>query len=372
METWWNTQVTNVLDERSWNDLDAKEQASARLVWAVDHPTPAAFVEPIMVRNDDRYCLFPLEHPKLLDMYKEQLSKFWTVEEIDFSKDRESWDTMPPSEQRVVALTLAFFANSDNIVMENLSASFMRDLCYPEAQMFLYAQGCMETIHVETYNLSIDTVLRNTEEKLALFSAIKTNPVVQPKTAWAKKWTVSRDSLAHRLVAWAAIEGIFFSSSFAILLWLRTQGKLPGICNSNEKIIEDEALHVRFSAFVYTSLERQLPDAEVYALIEEAVQIEHAFVDSCLYIPLKGMNSTLMKQHVCKQADVVLRLLGLDPVYKVQTPFEWMAAIGLLGKSNFFEKRTAEYNKTGIEVQIRTVQIPALGSGLGLTHVNQP
>lgn len=312
-------------------------------------------MEPISKETPDRYCLFPIQHQDLWDLYRIHEQKFWTAEEIDFSEDRQSWGTLNKDEQVFISVTLAFFANSDNIVLENLGTRFMKEICLPEAQSFLAFQCAMENIHVQTYNLCIDTVIQDPKEKNDLFRAVSNNPIVQPKLQWAMKWIESQKSLAHRVVAFAAVEGIFFSSSFASIFWLRKRQKLPGICFANEKIVEDESIHVRFAAVIYNRyIKHKLPLSEVYSIIGEAVEIEHKFVEDALPVKLIGMNSLLMKQYVCKVADVVLSLLGVEPLYKSENPFPWMVGLGLVGKSNFFEKRVAEYTKISNEKEIRS------------------
>jgi ribonucleotide reductase beta subunit family protein with ferritin-like domain len=321
-------------------------------------------IEPISIPNYDRYCLFPIQHPDIWNLYRLHEQKFWTAEEIDFGEDKQSWATLNSDEQLFISVTLAFFANSDNIVLENLGTRFMKEMCIPEAQSFLAFQCCMENIHVHTYNLCIDAVIQDSKQKIALFKAISTNPIVQPKLQWALKWIESSKSMAHRVVAFAVVEGVFFSSSFASIFWLRKRQKLPGICFANEKIVEDESIHVRFAALIYNKhIKYKLPESEVYALVQEAIEIEHKFVEDALPVKLIGMNSGMMKQYVCKVADVVLSLLGLKPLYNVENPFSWMAGLGLIGKSNFFEKRVAEYSKVSQETEIRN-NISKLGDDL--------
>ena len=313
---------------------------------------------------DRRYTLFPIVEQDIWYLYKQQLQKFWTHDEIDFSCDAASWATLNEDEQRFVSTTLAFFANSDNIVLENISARFACELTLPEARLFLSLQAAVEGVHVVTYNMCIEAVVHNPSERTTLFKAIEHNPVVQPKTDWARRWATSDHTLAHRLVAFAAVEGIFFASSFASLFWLRLRQKVPGICFANEKIVEDESLHVRFAAAMYRGHTPPLPDDVVYGIVRQAVEIEVAFVRDVLPVRLIGMNSELMVQYVHNVADVILSLLGVPPVYHAKNPFEWMVGIGLAGKSNFFEKRVAEYAKTGDESSIRSDTLTGLGDSL--------
>jgi ribonucleoside-diphosphate reductase subunit M2 len=315
-------------------------------------------LEPVSIPNDNRYCLFPIVNEKVWRLYKLQQQKYWTAEEVDFSKDKKSWLTMTVEEQDFISMTLAFFANSDNVVLENLMSRFEQDLCIPEAQAFLSIQSAIETVHVETYNLCIDSVIDDRKKKISLFRAVSTSPIVRPKLDWAMKWINSKASLAHRLVAFVAIEGIFFSSSFASIFWLRKRQKVPGICFANEKIVEDESLHVRFTALMYNDfIQNKLTTAEIHDIIREAVEIEHHFVCEALPVKLIGMNQKLMKQYVCKVADVTLDLLNTEPLYNVSNPFTWMLGLGLMGKANFFEKRVAEYVKIQDETQIRDLTL---------------
>jgi ribonucleotide reductase beta subunit family protein with ferritin-like domain len=326
----------------------------------------AAVEEPISVVDDTRYRLFPIRHDDIWNLYNRQKNKFWTPEEIDFSADAKSWDTLNEDEQHFVGHTLAFFANSDNIVVENIFSRLLTDLVPPEFQACLSMQACMEMIHVTTYNLCIDSVIQDEQKKMSLFNAVSENEVVKPKLQWAMRWVGSKATLARRLVAWSIVEGVFFSSSFASLFWLRKRQKVPGICFANEKIVEDEALHVMFATTTYREhIRHKLPPEEVHAMFDEAVRIESDFVEQSLPVGLIGMNSVQMKEYVQSVADLVLGMLGVDPLYKKQNPFTWMEGLGLIGKANFFEKRVAEYVKTGPEREIRTTgAISMLGDDL--------
>jgi ribonucleoside-diphosphate reductase subunit M2 len=317
-----------------------------------------------MTHQDRRYTLFPLQAPDIWHLYTQQLQKFWTHEEVDFSQDLRSWNTLSPDEQTFLSTTLAFFANSDNIVIDNISSRFASEITLPEARMFLSIQAAIEGVHVVTYNLSIDAVIADPHLKKTLFAAIHTNPIIQPKTDWALRWTGSDRSLPHRLVAFAVVEGIFFASSFASIFWLRKRQKVPGICWANEKIVEDESLHVRFASTMYRKYHNTLDTATVQAIVAEAVDIEHRFVDGVLPVQLIGMNSTLMKQYVCNVADVILSMLGVPSLYNVSNPFEWMVGIGLMGKANFFEKRVAEYGRISCEQKIHSITIPGLSTDI--------
>jgi ribonucleotide reductase beta subunit family protein with ferritin-like domain len=320
--------------------------------------------EPLTIVSDDRYCLFPIQHQDVWDLYKAQQMSHWTVEEIDFSEDYKKWQLLTLEEQEFISITLAFFANSDNLVIENLHARFRIEMTWPESQAFFTAQAEIEMIHVETYNKCIDVVIRDSKKKKELFEAIKCNPIVKPKLDWTKKWIESKEDLGTRLVAFALVEGVFFSSSFASMFWLRKQKNVPGICFANEKIVEDEALHVLHGTLSYTKIVNKMKLEDIYNMVREAVAIEHEFVENALPVKLIGMNSKEMKQYVCFQADLILTLLGVPKLYNVEIPFEWMIGIGLVGKSNFFEKRVGEYALIGDESKIRTVQFTSLGNSL--------
>lgn len=311
----------------------------------------------------DRFCLFPIKEQKLWDFYKEQQQRFWTAEEIDFSRDLASWESLTVQEQHFVGLTLAFFANSDNVVIENLKSRFIHEMPWLEAHFFLNCQAFMEGIHVETYNLCIDVLIKNTAYKHQLFAAVKRYKVVRSKLEWAQKWISCSDKLSVRVIAFCIVEGVFFSSSFASIFWLRKRAKLPGVCFANEKIIEDECIHVKFGAYVYTAKLQPVDHNIIYSMMEEAVQIEMAFVDEAIPERLLGMNQEHMKQYVQNVADTILELLHVPKKYGVPNPFPWMKGIGIRSKSNFFEKRVAEYMKPIDEKKSR-MTIVDLGSDL--------
>ncbi len=321
--------------------------------------------EPLTLRSTDRYCILPIVHQDIFDLYELQASKFWTVKEVHFGEDYKNWQQLSSDEQKFISVTLAFFANADNLVIENLHSRLRTEIQFPEAQAFFCIQGSIEQIHALCYAESIQTVIRDPVKRLELFRAIDNNPIVQPKLQWTKKWIESTDSLGKRLVAMTFVEGVFFSSSFASLFWARKRRNLPGICFSNEKIVEDEALHVRHGALLYRKyIVNKMPLEELYDMAREAVAIEHEFVESALPVKLIDMNSTEMKQYVCFVTDLVLELLGVPKLFNCENPFEWMIGIGLLGKSNFFEKRVAEYVLAGQESEIRQVEFLSLGDTL--------
>jgi ribonucleotide reductase beta subunit family protein with ferritin-like domain len=310
--------------------------------------------EPMTVDHLRRYSLFPIEHEDIYNNYKQQLARFWDFQEIDFSNDAKSWNTMNKHEQNFIANVLAYFANSDNIVMENLERRFKTEITWPEAQLALSTQSFFEGIHVVSYNLMIDTVIKDKDEKRKLFESIKYNPIIQKKLDWCLKWVNAQDTPLHVcFVAWAIVEGIFFATSFAAILWLRQNQRTPGICFSNEKIIEDECLHVKLSAMLKRKCVNIMKTEDVHQMMKEAVSIEQEFIDKALPYKLKGMNATLMKQYVCKVADTILVELNEPTIYNVSNPFPWMENIGLMGKTNFFEKRVSEYNKVQKEDEIK-------------------
>lgn len=321
-------------------------------------------IEPLTVKSNARCCLFPIQHQDIWDLYDLQCNKMWFAKEVPFQEDYKFWQQLSSDEQNFISITMAFFANADNLVLENLHTRLRTEITFPEVQCALAMQAAQETIHVHVYNEAIDTVIKDPIKKRELFAAIDTNPIVFAKTQWTQKWIESNDDLAHRLVAFALVEGVFFSSSFASLFWLRKRKCVPGICYANEKIVEDEAIHVRLAALLYKKyIVNKLPLDELYEMVRDAVAIEHQFDDDALPVRLMEMNNVEMKQYVCFVTDLVIELLGEPKLYNVANPFEWMIGIGLLGKSNFFEKRTSEYDLVGKETTIHTTQFANLGDG---------
>jgi ribonucleoside-diphosphate reductase beta chain len=282
-------------------------------------------------------------------MYKKHEASFWTAEEIDLSADKKDWETLSQNEQHFVKMVLAFFAASDGIVNENLAQRFMKEVQIPEARCFYGFQIAMENIHSETYSLLIDTYIKDNKEKNNLFNAIETVPSVGKKAHWALKWIESETtSFAQRLVAFACVEGIFFSGSFCAIFWLKKRGKMPGLTFSNELISRDEGLHCDFACLLYSMLNKKLTSSEIKEIVSDAVAIEKEFVSTALPVELIGMNSKLMAQYIEFVADRLLVALGHEKIWKVQNPFEWMEMISLQGKTNFFEKRVGEYQKAGV------------------------
>lgn len=304
--------------------------------------------EPILIENKDRFVLFPIKHNDMWKMYKDAEASFWTAEEIDLSQDLNDWNNkLNDDERHFIKHVLAFFAASDGIVNENLAVNFMQEVQYPEARCFYGFQIMMENIHSETYSLLIDTYIKDPQEKDKLFHAIDTVPCVGKKAEWAIKW-ISNGTFAERLIAFAAVEGIFFSGSFCSIFWLKKRGLMPGLSFSNELISRDEGSHCEFACMIYSQLKNQLAPTKVQEIIKNAVEIEKEFVTDALPVKLIGMNANLMRQYIEFVADRLLVSLGIDKVYNATNPFDFMELISLQNKTNFFEKRVAEYQKAGV------------------------
>ena len=309
------------------------------------------FVEPILKPNPHRFTLFPIEKPKLFQKYQDHLAVFWTVEEIDLAKDLKDWVKLSENERYFVKNVLGFFAGSDGIVQENLAARFMNEIQLAEARQFYSVQLMMEAIHSQTYSLLIDTYIDDKQEKLDLFHATQTIPCVKRKADWAQKWIESRtESFATRLVAFAVVEGIFFSGSFCAIYWLKERGLMPGLTTSNEFIARDEGLHTDFAGALYEEIERKLPKEKVHEILLEAVEIEKQFITESLPCHLIGMNSTLMAQYIEFVASRLSKQLGYGELFATANPFDFMERISLEGKDNFFEKRVTSYAKSGVGV----------------------
>lgn len=305
-------------------------------------------VEPILQENKDRFVLFPIKHSDIWEMYKKAEASFWTAEEIDLSSDQTDWTAkLNDDERHFIKHVLAFFAASDGIVNENLAVNFMNEVQYPEARCFYGYQIMIENIHSETYSLLIDTYIKDPQEKDKLFHAIETIPAVKHKAEWALKW-IGNGGFAERLIAFAAVEGIFFSGSFCSIFWLKKRGLMPGLTFSNELISRDEGLHCDFACLLYSQLVNQLPKEKVSQIITDAVSIEKEFVTESLPVRLIGMNADMMCQYIEFVADRLLVALGCNKVYNATNPFDFMELISLQGKTNFFEKRVAEYQKSGV------------------------
>jgi len=304
--------------------------------------------EPILRTNHRRFVLFPIKHPQVWEMYKKAEASFWTAEEIDLAHDMNDWEKLNDKERHFISHVLAFFAASDGIVNENLCERFASEVQIPEARCFYGFQIAMENIHSETYSLLIDTYVTNNEEKTRLFNAIDTVPCVTKKANWALKWISNASRFAERLVAFAVVEGIFFSGSFCAIYWLKKRGLMPGLTFSNELISRDEGMHCDFACLLYKMLDNKLDTETVHEIVSDAVAMEKEFVCDALPVDLIGMNSRTMSQYIEFVADRLLYSLGAPKLYGAANPFDWMELISLQGKTNFFEKRVGEYQKAGV------------------------
>ncbi len=303
--------------------------------------------EILLKENKDRFVILPINYPKIWEQYKKHEASFWTAEEIDLSGDQKDWVSLNDGERHFISHVLAFFAASDGIVNENLAVNFMSEVQLPEARCFYGFQIMMENIHSETYALLIDTYIKDPQEKYRLFHAIETVPAVKKKAEWALRW-IKNGSFAERLVAFAAVEGIFFSGSFCSIFWMKKRGLMPGLTFSNELISRDEGLHCEFACLLYSMLKNKLPQEEVTAIIGDAVAIEKEFISEALPVKLIGMNADLMKQYIEFVADRWLSELGCQKLFNATNPFDFMEMISLQGKTNFFEKRVGDYQKSGV------------------------
>ena len=293
------------------------------------------------------YTLFPIKSSEehLFKMYKQAVASFWTPEEIPFAKDQEHWEALTPDEQHFIKHVLAFFAGSDGIVQENLATRFQREVNSQVVKLFYSFQNAMEGIHSETYSLLIDTYVKDKAEQAHLFQAIDTIPCIRKKADWALTWIDSQASFATRLVAFAAVEGIFFSGAFCAIYWLKKRGLMPGLTFSNELISRDEGLHTLFAVALYHTLSEKLHPSILAQIIREAVAIEKEFICDALPCSLIGMNSKLMSQYIEFVADRLLVQLGGEKIYRAANPFDFMELISLEGKTNFFEKKVSEYSR---------------------------
>ncbi|KAC9372040.1 hypothetical protein E3N88_45936 [Mikania micrantha] len=304
--------------------------------------------EPILAEQNQRFCMFPVRYNQLWEMYKKAQASFWTAEEVDLSLDVQQWQNLTESEKQFISHILAFFAASDGIVLENLAARFLNDVQIPEARAFYGFQIAIENVHSEMYSLLLETFIKDSREKYRLFNAIENIPCVARKAQWALNWIKSSTFFAERLVAFACVEGIFFSGSFCSIFWLKKRGLMPGLTFSNELISRDEGLHCDFACLLYSLLQKQLPWEKVNEIVHEAVEIETEFVCESLPCALIGMNATLMSQYIKFVADRLLVALGCQKKYNVENPFDWMEFISLQGKANFFERRVGDYQKASV------------------------
>ena len=306
-------------------------------------------VEPILKENKDRFVIFPIKHHDLWEWYKKCEASFWTAEEIDLHQDLTDWKTKLNDDERYfIKHILAFFAASDGIVNENLAENFVNEVQYSEAKFFYGFQIMMENIHSETYSLLIDTYVKDDAEKDKLFNAIETFPAIKKKADWALKW-IESDSFAERLIAFAGVEGIFFSGAFCSIFWLKKRGLMPGLTFSNELISRDEGLHCDYAVHLHNNhLVNKVPKERITEILTDALEIEKEFITESLPVSLIGMNAKLMTQYLEFVTDRLLVELNCDKVYNSTNPFEFMDMISLQGKTNFFEKRVSEYQKAGV------------------------
>jgi ribonucleoside-diphosphate reductase beta chain len=306
-----------------------------------------------------RYTLFPISpyEEDMYKLYKKAVASFWTVEEIDFSKDKDDWVKLSESEQYFIKQVLAFFAGSDGIVQENLATRFQREVQSPVARLFYGLQNAMEGIHSETYSLLIEQYVKDTDEKRKYFRAIDEIPCIRKKAEWALKWIESPEDYATRLVAFACVEGIFFSGSFCAIYWLKKRGLLPGLTFSNELISRDEGLHTEFAVTMYHKLQNKLTQEQIHDIIREAVEVETEFICSALPCSLIGMNARDMGTYIQFVADRLAVQLGCRKIHSVQNPFDFMELISLEGKTNFFEKKVSEYSKPGVGMKQEDMEI---------------
>ncbi|XP_037382805.1 ribonucleoside-diphosphate reductase subunit M2 [Talpa occidentalis] len=312
-------------------------------------PAPSRETEPLLKENPRRFVVFPIQYHDIWQMYKKAEASFWTAEEVDLSKDIQHWETLKPSERHFISHVLAFFAASDGIVNENLVERFSQEVQITEARCFYGFQIAMENIHSEMYSLLIDTYIKDSEQREHLFNAIETMPCVKKKADWALRWIGDKEATyGERVVAFAAVEGIFFSGSFAAIFWLKKRGLMPGLTFSNELISRDEGLHCDFACLMFKHLLHKPSERRVEEIITDAVRIEQEFLTQALPVNLIGMNCDLMKKYIEFVADRLMLELGFSKIFRVENPFDFMENISLEGKTNFFEKRVGEYQRMGV------------------------
>jgi ribonucleotide reductase beta subunit family protein with ferritin-like domain len=330
--------------------VPAVAQRSLSRSKAAGHPTVSITLpEPLLTDNDDRFVIFPIKHHDLWAKYKQHMAVFWTPEEIDLSKDMKDWEKLNDNERHFIKHILGFFAGSDGIVMENLATRFSREVQWPEARFFYACQNLLEACHSETYSLLIDTYINDAKEKQDILRAIETIPAVKKKAEWALQWIESAEAdFPTRLLAFAAVEGIFFSGAFCAIFWLKQRGVMPGLTLSNEFIARDEGLHTDFACLLYSKIANKLTKEKAHKVIREAVKIEKHFITKALPCELIGMNAELMKQYIEFVADRLCLQLGYPKIYRATNPFDFMERISLENKDNFFEKRVSTYAKAAV------------------------
>lgn len=317
--------------------------------------------DPLLNESEDRYVMFPIQDDAIWKMYKKQVDCFWRAEEVDLSKDLMDWAKLNNDEKHFLSMVLAFFAASDGIVLENLAVRFMTDIQLSEARAFYGFQIAMENIHSEMYSILIDTFIQDSEQRTKLFQATQNFPCIGEKAKWAQKWMQDKESnFATRLIAFACVEGIFFSSSFASIYWIKKRGLLPGLTFSNELISRDEALHTEFAILVYSKLQQKLPEAQVHSIIKESVEIEKHFITESLPCRLIGMNAKLMKEYIEFVGDRLAVQLGCSKIYNSANPFDFMELISVDTKVNFFERTNSAYALANKEIDANVFELEAV------------
>jgi len=306
--------------------------------------------EPLLADNPNRFTLFPIKHNEIWKMYKTAEACFWTAEEMDLSKDKNDWETLQDNERYFIKNILAFFAGADGIVGENLLENFSTEIQIPEARCFYGFQIAIENIHAEVYSLLIEKFISDEREKTTLFQAITEIDCIKKKAAWALKWFSRENSFAERLVAFATVEGIFFSGSFCAIYWLKKRGLMPGLTFSNELISRDEGMHTDFAVLLYSMLENKLSKERIYAIISDAVEIEKNFINDSISCAMIGMNTKLMSQYIEYVADRLIYQLGYPKLFNSPNPFDFMQLISMENKTNFFEKRVGEYGLANVKI----------------------
>lgn len=314
--------------------------------------------EPLLTESKNRYVMFPVEYPDVFEMYKNHVSTYWTADELNFQQDLIDLEKLSPNEKHFINHVLAFFAASDGIVSENLSERFAKDVPKAEVRAFYAFQNAIEQVHSESYSLLIDTYVKDPIEKDALFNAVTNFPAIKEKAEWGQKWIADTDaSFAQRLVAFAIVEGLFFSASFCAIFWMRERGLLPGLSFANQLIARDEGLHTKFACLLYSKLANKLDQSVIHKMFDDAVQIEMAFITESIPCAMIGMNSELMKQYIMFVADYTIRMLGYEALYNAVNPFSFMEFAALEGKTNFFEKRVSEYAKASGQGVLDTISV---------------
>jgi ribonucleotide reductase beta subunit family protein with ferritin-like domain len=316
------------------------------------------FDEPLLTESKNRHVMFPVEYPDIFEMYKKHVSTFWTADELNFQQDLIDLEKLTLNEKYFINHVLAFFAASDGIVSENLGQRFSNDVPKAEVRAFYAFQNAMEQVHSESYSLLIDSYVKDPTEKDSLFNAVRNFPAIKEKSDWCQKWiTDILSPFSQRLVAFAIVEGVFFSASFCAIFWMRERGLLPGLSFANQLISRDEGLHTQFACLLYSKLNNKLPEKVIHEMFKEAVEIEMHFITESIPCAMIGMNSDLMKEYIKFVADYTIMMLGYQPMYHSQNPFAFMEFASLEGKTNFFEKRVSEYSKAVVSTDDFKVDI---------------